>query len=649
MSTPTIPGTPPGVTPFIQIGIGDRYDASATAAVWDVARWSTAGVENEWGGQEPLWNDVTCDVVEVTTFAGRDNAIDPFEVGTATVVVRNLDGWADYKPPSDTDNILTLRPGRQIRVGVAVGPGTPAIPGSPGYLTPTVGTVSTPDPGPLPDECCFLFHIVQPTWPTGGVQALAYQWGDPDSSWLHYRDWDGSPGWTKSLTGSGGSTEWQRGSLGQADEEFAVAVQHSTGTIQTWARRSDMWTLISNRTGLVGTPFDASRAIVIGGSEFAGTRIYSVELRTGLYPTTGDVLWRFDADDYPGTGTSYVDPRGRTWTLTNASAITPKVPAVPAAAAVPVWLWRGVIDATAPDYTPDEMPTVTIGCIDAKGDAGRAQMPKALGPVYHGDLGHVRFWRILNVVSWPEWRRDFTPDTVTLGATEFGSSAASELDRTAESASSYIYGDTAGRIAYRKHDFMVWSNADPPDATIGNIDGDDVCPSGWEIRFNREDITTRVIAGRQHETPLIMDNPDGIAEFGVETWERTDLLPLDNFELSRIGSRVLNSRSPATMPRIASVSLHASTGAGEVAELLAGASPFTPARYRCRHRAVDGRTVFDRMMLLVGIEHSISPIDGWSARLVLDDASTWRNVDNPAHWSDAATKWSDIARWPLNL
>jgi hypothetical protein len=36
-----------------------------------------------------------------------------------------------------------------------------------------------------------------------------------------------------------------------------------------------------------------------------------------------ELLWRFDAKDYPGTGLSYTDPRGRTWTLTAAGAIVP--------------------------------------------------------------------------------------------------------------------------------------------------------------------------------------------------------------------------------------------------------------------------------------------------------------------------------------
>ena len=50
-----------------------------------------------------------------------------------------------------------------------------------------------------------------------------------------------------------------------------------------------------------------------------GTPIAISEGSPGTY-------WRFDANDYPGTGTSYTDPRGNVWTLTNGSAITPYAP-----------------------------------------------------------------------------------------------------------------------------------------------------------------------------------------------------------------------------------------------------------------------------------------------------------------------------------
>ena len=90
---------------------------------------------------------------------------------------------------------------------------------------------------------------------------------------------------------------------------------------------ADSWVAGVSATFTKVVPFDSSSVMRIGqypgGSMWsAGDRIYSVELRTGLDPAAGTVLWRFDANDYPGTGTSYADPRGRTWTLTNALAIT---------------------------------------------------------------------------------------------------------------------------------------------------------------------------------------------------------------------------------------------------------------------------------------------------------------------------------------
>ena len=95
------------------------------------------------------------------------------------------------------------------------------------------------------------------------------------------------------------------------------------------------WTSLGTRPGWAGLvpaipSIAAPDAMLIGVAYDWSTwpwdgRIYSVELRTGLDPIGGALLWRFDGDDYPGTGTTYVDPRGRTWTLSAAGAIVPKV------------------------------------------------------------------------------------------------------------------------------------------------------------------------------------------------------------------------------------------------------------------------------------------------------------------------------------
>ena len=664
MSPPIIPGVPGPVAPIVELGIGDRYDASAVAGLWGSARWSTVGPENEWGGAEPLWNDITCEALDISTFSGRDGSLDPFEIGTATIVLRNLNGWADYKPtPGPEDNVLTVRPGRQIRAGVAIGlgsyeSGTPQVDG---YLTPTVGTVTTPDPGPLPAQCVFVFKVRGPTGGAGNQTIVGKQTATPSLGWFARRSSvTGEYLFNASTNGTtAGSTRLLTPPVAVTPttaEEMAIAYAF-TGTQLTftlWKRTAGVWQALTPTTTVSQTAvFSPAIPLRIGAYGSAGVtevwngRIYSVELRTGLDPTAGSVMWRFDANDYPGTGTVYTDPRGRTWTLTAAAAITPKVPEIPPVLVPPApqWLWRGVVDIVEPGYVPGEGDTVTMGCIDAKGDAGRVEMPKTLAPVGAGEVGSRRAKRILDNVKWPAARRNLELDSVDLGPTELGTRASAELDRTAESSSGAVYGDTAGKVHYRRKDWMVWASSAPVDATIGNGSSSDVCPSGWEVRFARDDITTRAIAGRANETPVVLDRSEDSGLYGLETWERTDLLPVDNFELNRIASRVLNVRSPKHMPRIAAVTLDASTGAGEVAELLATASPFTPSRYRVRHYGTGGRLVFDRTMLVTGVRHTISPRDGWTARLALDDALPFRTVANPARWSDAATKWSDVAQW----
>ena len=63
--------------------------------------------------------DVTCYGIEIETYIGRDRAAEQWEVGTATIVLDNDTGWADF-PPTITPNPfdLTVRPGRQVRVAV---------------------------------------------------------------------------------------------------------------------------------------------------------------------------------------------------------------------------------------------------------------------------------------------------------------------------------------------------------------------------------------------------------------------------------------------------------------------------------------------------------------------------------------------------
>lgn len=99
--------------PLLEVGIGSS-SVSESAPRWDVSLWDVA----LWVGDEPLWRDVSCDVIEVTTDSGRGRIMDPFPVATANITVDNDSGWADPST-STSDSPLTMRPGRPIRVGVS--------------------------------------------------------------------------------------------------------------------------------------------------------------------------------------------------------------------------------------------------------------------------------------------------------------------------------------------------------------------------------------------------------------------------------------------------------------------------------------------------------------------------------------------------
>lgn len=61
------------------------------------------------------------------------------------------------------------------------------------------------------------------------------------------------------------------------------------------------------------TTFPARTTQTVTVNQTAGQKI--------LQPVASQLLWKFDASEYPGTGTSYTDPRGRAWTLTAANSI----------------------------------------------------------------------------------------------------------------------------------------------------------------------------------------------------------------------------------------------------------------------------------------------------------------------------------------
>jgi hypothetical protein len=100
--------------PKLQIGLGSSVELSSS--LWDVALWDAP--TSKWAGVEPTWRTVDCDAIEVRAEAGRARITDPFNPGRAEIIVDNASGWADPTIADDAPGVLSMRPGRAIRVGI---------------------------------------------------------------------------------------------------------------------------------------------------------------------------------------------------------------------------------------------------------------------------------------------------------------------------------------------------------------------------------------------------------------------------------------------------------------------------------------------------------------------------------------------------
>lgn len=69
-----------------------------------------------------------------------------------------------------------------------------------------------------------------------------------------------------------------------------------------------------------------ARSDGVGSTQWEGN-IAWVEFRDLSQPVGLQVQWRYDSEDYPGTGTTWIDPRARTWTIATDTAMTEIIPA----------------------------------------------------------------------------------------------------------------------------------------------------------------------------------------------------------------------------------------------------------------------------------------------------------------------------------
>jgi hypothetical protein len=303
--------------------------------------------------------------------------------------------------------------------------------------------------------------------------------------------------------------------------------------------------------------------------------------------------------------------------------------------------WRGFVDNASYGYHPTIGETVTLECIDAKGEAGRGELARVDPAVGADELVHQRINRVLNAQEWPTAWRSLETSAVNLIATEFGQAAIDALNRASDSGGGAIYGDLDGRVVYRNSGWLNWAPDEPEDGAIGNVHVGDACPTEWVRGFPRRDFSNRVIIAASDMTaPLVYDDAPNQTLYGVEPFTITDLQTRDNADLTALGDRILNARNFNHAPRIAAVTLNAATG-DNVVDLLAVIDPRNPSRVVCRHNAADGREVFNKQCIVTGIRHRITPL-AWEAFVSLDDATPWAIGVSDAVWDES--QW-DVDQW----
>jgi hypothetical protein len=241
---------------------------------------------------------------------------------------------------------------RPVPWEVKAGTGTPY---ATGYLTPSVGTASTPDTPNLLVNADMTWvaqvriasltnsnsRVISSQRPQSASN-LAWHMGIANSNQLVLR---------LSINGTSNTSTANGGVLtGRCNPGDIITVAASLDldngasghTITYWMLINSVWTNIGSSVvaGAVTAVFDSTTPLTIGNWSGGALgvyddRIYWAEQRTGLNPAAGTVIWRFDANDQqPAPQQDFVDPRGRAWTLTAPTAITNPVAAVPAAPTV---------------------------------------------------------------------------------------------------------------------------------------------------------------------------------------------------------------------------------------------------------------------------------------------------------------------------
>lgn len=303
-------------------------------------------------------------------------------------------------------------------------------------------------------------------------------------------------------------------------------------------------------------------------------------------------------------------------------------------------LFRGFIDAIRPTYEAGtSYDEVEMSCLDALGEVNRAKIAGRSTVVGAGESADVRVGRILTLAQWPPEKTVLAPSATALVGDELNGQVADLLGQAADSAGGVVFGDHDASIVFRPRDWQTYPPGTPPAATIGNVEPADVCPVSWVRPFARADIATRAIFGRDVQTAVVVDDVEGQRAYGVEPFERTDLLTQADADLLTLAQRALRVRGYATAPVVRGVSLNAATSDGAL-DVMSTADPFAPTLYRCRLE-LDRGPVFDGKYYVTGLMHEMTR-NVWALTMNLDDAAPFEAV--AGRWDGGLwdrTVWAD--------
>ena len=211
------------------------------------------------------------------------------------------------------------------------------VPGAP-YIDPAIGYVATPDAAAwtMPGDFNLAARAILPA-ATGANRFLACQWPSAppgDQAFLWFITTAGIMQMTlraPSLAQSTANilTAAEVNAFGASPVYIGVRCRASTGRFAALTSTDGIfWTEVG--TPVTTTTFpsgitNSATPLHIGSRSVTGTdrynqRIYWVEMRTGLNPGAGNLVFRCDASDW-STGTYWYDRRDVQWSLSAAGAI----------------------------------------------------------------------------------------------------------------------------------------------------------------------------------------------------------------------------------------------------------------------------------------------------------------------------------------